>query len=321
MDNERKCCCLKGESSLEEWYNIAYEFVDSHRGGIVTFSYGILAVGILQNIVYLAQIPLAAIELMRTKLRTNDEHTSWLVSSEITLPISIVIPAYNEEVTIVDTAIATLATQYPSFEVIIVNDGSKDDTLDLLIKRFNLSKTERFYENKLEHKKIIAIYTSPVYSNLVVIDKENGGRSDALNTGIDVCRTPLFCTLDADSLLDPSALLKTIQPFIDKPEIVVATGGTIRVLNGCEVEAGMVTKLELSTNLLALFQILEYNRAFLIGRLAWSCAGILTLISGAFSVFKRELAVDVGGFSTTTIGEDFELVLKMHKHCRYHKIK
>ena len=287
---------------------------------LLLFSYALLALGLVQNFIYLMQIPLAAVELLRTKRREKDDHTWWLVRSDITLPISIVIPAYNEEVTITNTLVATLATQYPSFEVIVVNDGSKDKTLQVMIENFALQKAERYFETALRHKVPRGIYRSAIYPNLIVADKENGGRSDALNLGIDLARYPIFCTLDADSLIDPSALLKAVTPFVEKPETIVATGGTIRVSNGCGVENGQVVEVRLPRKLLPLLQVVEYMRAFLMGRLAWSNLGILTIISGAFSVFRRDLAIQAGGFDASTIGEDFELVLKIHKYCLKHKI-
>ena len=289
--------------------------ISHYQDEILLFSYGILALGTAQNLVYLLQIPLAAMELLRMKLREQDDHSWWLMTSDITIPISIIIPAFNEEVTIANTVDAALATHYPSFEVVIVNDGSTDKTLETLIQRYRLRKTERFHEGRLGHKQLYGIYTSEIFDNLVIIDKENGGRSDALNAGIDVSRNPLFCTLDADSLLDPSALLKTIQPFIEEPDKVVATGGTVRVSNGCAIENGAITHVGLPRNLLALFQVVEYLRAFLMGRLAFSRLGLLTIISGAFSVFRRDMAVQVGGFATGTIGEDYELVMRIHRHC------
>lgn len=302
-----------------EWLDPARTFVSQYQTEVIYFSYAILALGVFQNLIYILQLPLAAMELLRMKLRQQDEHTWWLVTSDITLPISILIPAYNESVTINTTVMATLGTQYPSFEVVVVNDGSKDDTLEVLIDQYQLKKTERFFENNLVHKEIKGIYTSSIYPNLVVVDKENGGRSDALNAAIDVSRNPLFCTLDADSLLDPSALLKTVQPFIDEPDKVVATGGTVRILNGCKMENGVITDIGLPTKILPLFQVVEYMRAFLMGRLAWSRLGIITILSGAFSVFRRDIVIEVGGFDTKTIGEDFELVMKVHKHCRREK--
>lgn len=287
---------------------------------LLVLSYGLLGLGLIQNLIYVMQIPLAAVELLRTKRREKDDHTWWLVRSDITLPISIVIPAYNEEVTIVNTLVATLATQYPSFEVIVVNDGSKDCTLQVMIDTFSLKKAERYFEKRLPHKTPRGIYRSSIYPNLIVADKENGGRSDALNLGIDLARYPIFCTLDADSLIDPSALLKAVTPFVEKPETMAATGGTIRVSNGCMVENGQVVDVRLPRKLLPLLQVVEYMRAFLMGRLAWSSVGILTVISGAFSVFRRDLAIQAGGFDPSTIGEDFELVLKIHKYCLKNRI-
>lgn len=299
-----------------DWLEAMRQAIAPYRVHIIVFSYGLLVLGILQNLVYFVQLPLAALELKRLKLRSADEHARWLAGADVALPISILIPAYNESVTITATVRATLASQYPLYEVIVVNDGSKDDTLEVLVREFGLSPSQRFYENSIEHKPVRGIYTSAVYPHLVVVDKDNGGRSDALNTGIDLARHPLFCTLDADSLLDPTALLKTVQPFIDDPERMVASGGTIRISNGCKVENGIVTAVGLPRKLLPLFQVVEYIRAFLMGRLAWSRLGILTIISGAFAIFRRDIAVAAGGFNPRTIGEDFELVMKIHKHCR-----
>ena len=297
-----------------EWLDSFRDFALHHYTEVVYFSYGVILLGLFQNLVYFLQIPLAAIELFKMKLRQQDEHDWWLLTTDIAEPITIIIPAFNEEVTIANTVKATLATQYPAFEIIVVNDGSRDKTLDVLISDYSLSKTERFYESEMPHKRVRGIYTSSFYPNLVVIDKENGGRADALNCGINLSRNNLFCTIDADSLLDPTALLKTIQPFIEKPEEMVAAGGTIRILNGCKVEQGVVKQLQLTRKFIPLIQVAEYSRAFLMGRVAWSSLGILAIISGAFAVFKRETAINVGGFSTSTLGEDYELVMKIHHH-------
>ena len=304
-----------------QWLDIAKEFVGMFRQEIIYLSYTILLFGLFQNFIYLLQLPLAMSELINIKLQQRDQHSWWLMTSDIALPISIIIPAYNEQMTIVETVSSTIAIQYPAFEVIVVNDGSKDDTVKTLIEKFDLRISERFYENQLKHKKVKAIYNSPIYPNLIVVDKENGGRSDALNAGIDIARNPVFCTLDADSILDPSALLETIQPFIENPDKMVATGGTVRIVNGCQVENGTIIKVQLSNKILVLLQIVEYIRAFLMGRLAYSRLGIVTIISGAFAVFKRDIAVAAGGFTHNTMGEDLELVIKIHKYCCRHKIK
>lgn len=280
----------------------------------------ILMVGLFQNLIYALQIPLAALELLKVRRRFRDNNTPWLLQTDLVLPISIVIPAYNEAVTIEETTKSALLMKYPSFKVIIVNDGSKDNTLKVLQEKFNLQETSYYFEQSIKHKPIRGIYSSDAFPNLVVVDKENGGRSDALNTGIDICKTPLFCTVDADSILEPVALLNSIVPFIDNPETTMATGGSVRVLNGCEIDKGYISQVGLPKNLLALFQVVEYMRAFLMGRLALSKVGMLTLVSGAFSVFRRDIVIDVGGFDPKTIGEDYELVMKIHTHCRKNKI-
>jgi cellulose synthase/poly-beta-1,6-N-acetylglucosamine synthase-like glycosyltransferase len=197
--------------TLTEWAN-------QNRTGIVYVSWGILSLGIFQNIMYFMQIILAALELRRTHLRTRSEENWRMITSDVALPISILIPAYNEEVTIVETVKSTLATQYPSFEIIVCNDGSKDRTLEVLKEAFDMKISKRFYEEVLDHKPIRNVYRSSNYVNLIVVDKENGGRSDAINSGIDVASNPLFCTLDADSMLDSTALTHAVQPFMERPD-------------------------------------------------------------------------------------------------------
>lgn len=302
-----------------EWFSFLKNFLTSYSTEVAYFSLFILALGLFQNFVYVVQLLFAVKELIRVKWQRQDQHSWWLLTSDITVPVSIIIPAYNEEITIKNSVKAALTIQYPEFELVVVNDGSKDKTLEILTKEFNLKKIERFYEKKLEHKQIKAIYTSSIYPQLVVVDKENGGRADALNAGVDVSRKPVFCTLDADSILDPSALLKAVQPFIDDPEHIVATGGTVRILNGCEVENSTIKKVKLTRKLIPLFQVVEYIRAFLMGRMAWSRFKIVTILSGAFGIFKRDLAIKIGGFTSSSLAEDFDLVMKIHQHCRKHK--
>lgn len=297
-------------------HDLLLQFYDE----ILAFSYLVLGFGIFQNLIYLLQLPLAMSELRKIKLRKKEDSRWSLIKSEITLPISIIIPAHNEELTIYETALSALSTQYPSFELIIVNDGSKDNTLAVLIEKFGLKQADRFYESQLPHQKIKAIYTSFLYPNLLVVDKVNGGKSDAVNVGIDVSRNPLFCTIDADSLLDPSALLASVRPFLEEPEKMMASGGTVRIINGSIVEDGAITKLRLPKKILPLLQVIEYVRAFLMGRIAWSNIKIVTIISGAFAIFKRDIAIKVGGFNVQTIGEDFELVVKIHRYCCENKI-
>ncbi len=285
------------------------------------FSYMILASGVFQNFIYFMQVPLAAAELFRASKRRRDDHLFSLVKSSVSLPISVIIPSYNEENTIYETASAALNTRYPTFEVVVVNDGSKDKTLEVLKEGFELKENSLFLENHLDHKDIRAIYKSSIHSNLIVVDKENGGRSDALNAGLGIIRNPIFCTLDADSFLDPTALLETTAPFLFNPDIMMATGGTVRVSNGATTSDGHVEETKLSSKSLVRFQVMEYIRAFLLGRLAWSRLGMVTVLSGAFAIFKTDVAIKVGGFTLNTIGEDFDLVMKIHEYYLKHGIK
>jgi cellulose synthase/poly-beta-1,6-N-acetylglucosamine synthase-like glycosyltransferase len=166
------------------------------------------------------------------------------------------------------------------------------------------------------HKEIRGLYGSPRHPRLLVVDKVNGGKSDALNAGINLSRFPLFCAVDADSLLDHDSLLQVMRPFIEEPEEMIAVGGRICIVNGCTVRAGQVTEVALPARPLALLQSIEYIRAFLIARLAWSRLGAMLIISGAFGLFKRAAAIQVGGYSHDTVGEDMEIVVKLHRHFR-----
>ena len=227
-------------------------------------------------------------------------------------PLAIIIPAYNEEATIVDTAYSALALKYPEYEIIIVNDGSRDDTLAVMEKGFNLKKYARDYSNDIPCETICGIYSSKDYPNLVIVDKENGGKSDALNAGINVSQFPLFCNIDSDSLIDADSLLKTIDLFA-RDWRTVAAGGTIRAANQCRIEDGKVTKINLSPKFWVRFQIVEYLRAFLFGRSGWSSIGGLMILSGAFSIYRRKAVVQAGGYSLNTVGEDMELVLRVQR--------
>ncbi len=234
-------------------------------------------------------------------------------------PVSILVPAYNEQATIVASIQSMLQLSYPLFEVIIINDGSRDDTLAVLKNTFGLLPFPEVNRERLKTKTVRGIYRSTRHPNLRVIDKENGGKADALNAGINASYYPLFCCVDADSTLPRNSLQGIIYPFMEDSR-VVAVGGTVRVANGCTVTDGFIKKVGLPSNLLALFQVVEYLRAFLFGRLGWSTVDGLLIISGAYGVFRKETVLDVGGFRTDTVGEDMELVVRMHRLLRKRKI-
>ncbi|NBU11215.1 MAG: glycosyltransferase family 2 protein, partial [Proteobacteria bacterium] len=284
---------------------------------IVRFFNGcVLALLMVQSLIYLAQLVIAYLELRQHHRSASRSDPWWMLTSGVALPISILVPAHNEEETIVENVRSMLALHYPDFEVIVINDGSKDRTLAVLIEALGLHKVERVWHADVQHKEIRGLYGSPRYPRLLLVDKVNGGKSDALNAGINLSRFPLFCAVDADSLLDHDSLLQVMRPFIEEPEEMVAVGGRICIVNGCTVKSGQVVEIALPTQPLPLLQSVEYIRAFLIARLAWSRLGAMLIISGAFGLFKRSAAVQVGGYSHDTVGEDMEIVVKLHRHFR-----
>ena len=227
-------------------------------------------------------------------------------------PVTIIVPAYNEAATIASSVRALLQLDYPEYEIIVVNDGSSDSTLDVLIDKFSLQPFPDAPHIQLKTKAVKTVYRSTKFSNVYVIDKINGGKADSINAGINASVYPLYCCVDADSVLERDSLKKVVRPFIEDHE-TVASGGVVRILNGCKVKDGFISKVGLSKNILALFQVVEYLRAFMFGRLGWTPMNALLIISGAFGVFRKETVIAAGGYKTNCIGEDMELVVRLHR--------
>lgn len=284
-------------------------------GGIIWIAGFVILIGLVQNIIYTLQLLLAWRSLF-TRSVITDKASIWTKLSDATMPVSILAPAFNEEASIVQSVRSLLALQYPNFRIVVINDGSKDQTLDRLISNFDLEPFDFDHTDDIPHAPVRGVYRSKMHSKLLVIDKENGGKADALNAGISVIRTPLFCAMDSDSILEADSLLRAVEPFIDNPDKVVAVGGTIRLANGCTIKSGRVETIGLPRNLIALFQVIEYLRAFLIGRLSLSHLDSLMIISGAFGIIRRSAAIAVGGYSRDTVGEDMELIVKIHRDMR-----
>ncbi|MBB4090913.1 glycosyltransferase family 2 protein [Salinibacter ruber] len=240
------------------------------------------------------------------------------LASEVLPPVTLVAPAYNEEATCVSSTRAFLSTDYPNFEVLVVNDGSSDATLERLRDAFELRPTTRPPTSSLSTEPVKQVYQSQIHPNLYVIDKENGGKADALNTGINFCNTPFFCAMDADTLIEGEGLARMVRPFLEEAA-TVAVGGIVRVANGCTIRSGRVQEVSMPRKWLPKLQVLEYLRAFYFGRVSWDALGAMLIISGAFGMFRRETVVDVGGYATDTVGEDMELVVRMHRRLREEK--
>ncbi|MGQ7869364.1 glycosyltransferase family 2 protein [Sunxiuqinia sp. sy24] len=284
---------------------------------LVVFEYIFLLYAILIVVHYLVLAIIALFEL-RKVVRENElaQYKSLMIYERVPL-VSIVAPAFNEERTIVENINGLLHLRYSKYEIIVVNDGSTDETLQTAIDAFELVKVDFALDSVLDYKTIRGIYRSNLeaYANLIIVDKENGGKSDALNAGISIAKGQYFMTIDVDTIIDPYVIQYLIKPFFEYSDSkVIATGGTIRVANSCEFRKGHLLNVNIPKNFLARFQVLEYNRAFLLSRLAWKKLNGMVLISGALGMFDRKLVLKCGGYSTKTVGEDMELILRMRRY-------
>lgn len=255
---------------------------------------------------------------LRKYLRKNSYiNYNSLVLSPLSPRISIIAPAFNESKTIIDNIRTLLSLYYNNFEVIIINDGSTDDTMAKIKSAYELVKVNYYFDYRLPCERIRGVYRSknPSFNRLTVIDKNNGGKADSLNAGINTSRSNMIVTIDADSIIEADSILKLVKPFLEEKERkVIGTGGVIRIVNSCDIEKGFIRTINLPKRILPRLQVLEYTRAFLLGRMAWSQLDGLMLISGAMGMFDRETVIKAGGYSTKTVGEDMELVLRMRRY-------
>jgi cellulose synthase/poly-beta-1,6-N-acetylglucosamine synthase-like glycosyltransferase len=270
------------------------------------------------NLSYITLILFSYIQTRRSKEESDIFKLSGLFDTRLYKSISILAPAFNEETSIIESTRALLTLEFSDYEVIVINDGSKDNTLQKLIDHFNLKKIDRFVPPQLNSQPIKAIYGSHRFPNLFVVDKVNGRKADALNAGINVSRKDLICAVDSDTLLEPTVLQQMLMAFVADPS-TVAVGGVVRVANGCTFELGKVTKVGVPKSFIGRVQAVEYLRAFLFGRTGWDYFDSLLIISGAFGVFDRESVIKAGGYLHDTVGEDMELVVRLHRYYRDRK--
>src|SRR5256886_8374429 len=261
---------------------------------------------------YLVLLVSSLLELRHHMLLITDESRHLLLSSTLSPTVSILAPAYDEEATIETNLRALLALHYPSLEVIVISDGSKDRTVQVLIEKFDLVPVKTIYERNIRTKPVRSLYRSSTYPSLVVVDKENGGKADALNVGLSFARGELVCAMDADTLIEADGLQRMVRPFLYATD-VVATGGTIRVVNGSVVTHGRVAKTAVPSHLLAGGQGVGYLRAVLLGRLRWDRIGGHIIISGAFGLFQRDAVVKADGDLHDTVGGGMGLGLRLKR--------
>ena len=255
---------------------------------------------------------------LRKYLRKNSyvDYNS-IVASPLAPSLSVIAPAYNESETIIDNIRTLLSLYYNNYEVVVINDGSKDDSLEKIISAYDMEKVNYYFDYRLPCKRIRGVYKSKnrSFKKLTVIDKANGGKADSLNAGLNVCRNDLVVSIDADSIMESDALLKLVKPFMEaKEKRVIGAGGVIRIANSCEIADGHIQKINLPKKFLPRAQVMEYTRAFLMGRMAWSELDGLLLISGALGMFDREIVINSGGYSIETVGEDMELVVRIRRY-------
>ncbi len=285
------------------------------RGPILVLNGLIIAYYVALNAFYLILLITGIRGAWITRRRSRLRVEEFLMDTPVTPPITVLVPAYNEGVAVAESVRAQLGVRYPGLEVIVINDGSTDSTLSELIHSFSLRRADVVFNPLIPTAKVRGIYLSTLEPRLIVIDKENGGKSDAQNAGLNLCRTPWVCIVDADSLVEEDALLRAIRPAV-LDETVVATGGIIRIINGCRVAGGRILSVGLPLQPIVIFQVVEYLRSFLIGRLGWSWINGLLIISGAFGLFRADVLREVGGYSAGSMAEDMDVVVRIHRHFR-----
>ncbi|MES2830239.1 MAG: glycosyltransferase [Bacteroidota bacterium] len=290
----------------------------------VTFEYAIFYYALAVMLSYLLLVIFSIFEIRKYRRRDSFINYNSLLSSSYVPGISVIAPAFNESATVRNGVHTLLSLNYPKFEVIVINDGSTDNTLQQLIDEYELIQVDFAYHEEVATQPVKRIFksTNPVYSKLVVVDKVNGkSKADASNAGINVASYPVFLCTDIDCILHKDTLLKMVKPFIEEKTRVIATGAVIRISNSCEVENGYLKKVKVPNQYLPLFQELEYIRAFLVGRMAWSRINALMLVSGGLGLFDKEIVLKSGGYNHVSFGEDMELISRMRIWMHDNKMK
>ena len=287
-------------------------WLDTAAAGLSRFELAILAYFIFVNGYYLLLLAGAVLELRLHRRTSRGEDLDRILSSEVAPGITILAPAYNEEATVAQSVRSLLTLHYSNLDLVVVSDGSTDRTMLTLQREFELEPIHTIYWKRIETAPVTGLYRSHTHPNLLVVDKENGGKADALNTALNMATSRLVCAIDADTIIEPDAMQRMVRPFLERNDLVAA-GGTIRPVNGSTVKSGRVEEVRVPNSILPAMQVIEYLRAFLFGRMGWNRLGDNLIISGAFGLFDREAVLATGGYAQGTVGEDMELILRLRR--------
>jgi cellulose synthase/poly-beta-1,6-N-acetylglucosamine synthase-like glycosyltransferase len=297
--------------------------IDHLRAYSIDFNYLPVYYSFSANLIYMLILILSLFGFYKQARCWHNKRTDFLFKTRILPSVSIIAPAYNEAGTIIESSNSLLNLKYPDYELIIVNDGSRDGTLNKLISYYELEKIDAIIGGQLKTMPVNGVYKNRYLPKLTVIDKVNGGKADALNTGINISKNDFICSIDADSLLEPDALLKASSLLLDSKEELIAAGGNVLPINGCTVKKGLITKTRIPESNIAKLQMIEYLRAFMAGRMGWAYINCLLIISGAFGLFKKDRLIQIGGYLTVseryhkdTVGEDMELIVRLRRYMR-----
>jgi cellulose synthase/poly-beta-1,6-N-acetylglucosamine synthase-like glycosyltransferase len=301
------------QRGLEMLESILHPFITGYTWFISTFM-------IVVILFYTSILLVSTIQLRKEYQLNRKQSFQTYLHDYYSKPLSIIVPAYNEEAGIIQSVRSLLSIDYPNYEILVINDGSKDRTMEKMIEHYEMVEINKVVRKQLHTKPLRKIYQSRLLPHLFLIDKENGGKADALNTGLNISHYPYVCSLDGDSVLEHDAFLKVMKPIIDSNEQVIASGGSVRIANGCQIKNGHILKIGLSRQPLVIMQIIEYLRAFLMGRVGLSRHNLLLIISGAFGVFSKHWVLQAGGYRTDTVGEDMELVVRLHRYLKENKL-
>ena len=269
---------------------------------------------LLTNMTYVALVLVAFVENVVRRHEHGSQDFEVLGESRFTIPVSVIVAAYNEETAIVSTVESLLDLEYPEFEVIAVNDGSGDGTLDRLVEAFDLEPYHVFVRHVFPTEAVRAIYRSAAHPNLVVVDKENGGKSDALNAGLNVARFRYVCGVDADTVFDPAALLMGMRRVVEDPARIIGVTSHLTIAEDpARAMAAPKGRRPIDRRPFMAYQHLDYLRAFFNNRLAWSRLGFMLCAVGAFQIWRRDVLEEVGGYSRRFTCEDIELTFRVHE--------